>query len=449
MFLGALIFFAHFFNSIFDRIKIPNVLLLLIIGIISGFFIDKELFFGEVGRVFTTITLVIILFESGTSLRFNELKSAVTSASLITIFNFIGTLVLVSGIASLLTSLNLIESIFLGAIVGGTSSAVVVPILSQLKLGKKASTVLLLESAFSDVLCLVVGLAALEAIKAGQIEISIILNSLWQSFLFAALIGIFGGVIWSLLLKFIRGLNNSMFTTLAFVLLVYGIVELLGLNGGIAALSFGIILGNAKAFGNSWVWKKVLRIEAAEFTKGEQDFFAEIVFILQTYFFVYVGIVIEFGSVLTYMIAIMLVSLIILIRPVGIKLFVKKDVNPKERTIMSILSPKGLVPAVLASIPLQLGIASGQTIAEIGYAIVLLSIIVCSILIAVSIKNPYIFNRIYRDKIKRSFIKEKVNIKLETDSELKLTSGSNNNTFDDFEEENEENKSNNNPDNLD
>ncbi len=406
MFMGALIFFAHFFNSIFDKTKIPNVLLLMVIGIIAGFFIDKELFFGEVGRIFTTITLVVILFESGTSLKLSELKSAVGSAAMVTVSNFLLTITIVSSITYFLTSLNLTEAIFLGAIVGGTSAAVVVPILNQLKLGKKATTVLLLESAFSDVLCLVVGLAALEAMKAGELAVGNILNSFWQSFLFAALIGLAGGVVWSLLLNLIRALKNSMFTTLAFVFIVYGTVELLGFNGGIAALCFGIVLGNSKSLGGSFVWQKIFRFDPAEFTESEQNFFSEIVFILQTYFFVYVGIVIEFGSAITYLLAVLLIALIILVRPIIIRLFAKKDVTPKELTIMSIMSPKGLVPAVLASIPLQLGMASGQTIAELGYAIVLLSILICSILIIIGSKNPFFFNKVVRDILKPSRLKQ-------------------------------------------
>ncbi len=396
MFLGALIFCAHFFNSIFSRTKIPNVLLLIIVGIIAGYFVEKELFFGEIGRVFTTITLVVILFECGTSLKFSELKTCVISASLITIFNFIITVAIVSFLANLLTSLNLLESVFLGAIVGGTSSAVVIPMLNQLNLKPKANTILILESAFSDVLCLVIGLAALEAMKAGKIEISGILDTVWRSFLFAAIIGFAGGIVWSLMLKLIRGIKYSMFTTLAFVFLVYGTVEMLGFNGGIAALCFGIILGNISMFGNSWVWKKILRFEAAEFNQNEQNFFSEIVFILQTYFFVYVGVVIEFGSASTYMLAILILALTLLFRPIGIKLFVSKKVGVREITTMSNMAPKGLIPAVLASIPLQLGIASGQPIAELGYAIVLLSIIYASILIAIVSKDPLIYNKLYR-----------------------------------------------------
>ena len=72
--LGLLIFFSHLFNELFNKTKIPNVLLLLLIGILVGPIggvITKD-FFGEIGRVFTIITLIVILFESGAGLKIRE-----------------------------------------------------------------------------------------------------------------------------------------------------------------------------------------------------------------------------------------------------------------------------------------------------------------------------------------------------------------------------------------
>ncbi|HNQ67906.1 MAG TPA: cation:proton antiporter [Bacteroidales bacterium] len=400
MLLGILIFSSHLFNKMFDRTKVPNVLLLMIIGIIGGFFIDKELFFGELGRVFTTVTLVIILFESGIGLKFSELKTALLSSTLVTIVNFFIVVLIVTGVLTVFTKLDFISIIFIGAILGGTSSAVVIPMVKQLKLGTKSSTVLLLESAFSDVLCLVVGLAALEGIKAGDLNVGSILNTMWQSFLFAALLGLAGGILWSMILNWIRAIKHSMFTTFAFLFIVYGAVELMGFNGGIAALCFGIVLGNSDTIGKTKAWNSIFRFDIAHLNTNEKDFFSEIVFVLQTYFFVYVGVVIEFGSFVTYLIAILIILLALAIRPLVMKIFVRKGVSPKEFTVMSIMSPKGLVPAILASIPLQLGLASGRQIAEIGYAVVLLSIFICSILVIVVSKDPLIFNKMIRKKKK-------------------------------------------------
>ncbi|MBQ1731342.1 MAG: hypothetical protein II037_03940, partial [Bacteroidales bacterium] len=94
-------------------------------------------------------------------------------------------------------------------------------------------------------------------------------------------------------------------------------------------------------------------------------------------------IVIEFGTPLIYLISTMIVCLVILARIPTIRLMVRKDCSPDDKLLMSIMMPKGLVPAILASIPLQEGLPYGQEIAEIGYAVVLTSIIMCSLLIIV------------------------------------------------------------------
>ena len=57
------------------------------------------------------------------------------------------------------------------------------------------------------------------------------------------------------------------------------------------------------------------------------------------------------------------------------------------------MSPKGLVPAVLASLPLQRGLPHGEIILDLGYSIVLFSIIICSVLVIVLSINPFLFER--------------------------------------------------------
>lgn len=388
MLLGLLIFFSHLLNKLFDKTRIPNVLILMAIGICAGFFVDSTIFFGKIGRVFTTITLILILFESGVDLKLSELRSSILSATLITIINFILTAGITIGITMWLADFNFTSALYMGATLGGTSSAIVIPMVRQMKIGQKAQTVLTLESAFTSVLCLVVALAVLEGMKAGDISATSILNKMWMSFLFAIVLGFAGGAIWSLVLNWVRGLKNSMFTTLAFVFIVYGSAELLGLNGGIATLSFGIVLGNSENFDRIKWWKKFFKVDTAKLNQRERNFYSEIAFVLQTYFFVYVGIVMEFGSIMTYLLATLITASIILLRFPTIVAFVRKNCPPHDKLIMSVLMPKGLVSVVLASIPLQEGLQCGQQIAEFGYAVVLISIIFSSLLIIIIGKKP-------------------------------------------------------------
>ena len=398
--LGLLIFFSHAFNELFSRTKIPNVLLLLLIGIVIGPIsgaVTKD-FFGKLGNVFTTITLIVILFESGANLKFKDLKESIGSASLITLINFVITMLITALAGRYLLSLNPVSAMFVGAVCGGTSSAVVIPMVKQLKLSERSTSILILESALSDVLCLVVGLALLDGMADEAVSVGAVFSKMWKAFLFAILIGIAGGFIWAFVIRLIRSIKTSMMTTLAFVFILYGVVELLGFNGGLAVLSFGIILGNIESISGTKFFRKISKSEISGFNEKEKDFFAEVVFIMQTYFFVYVGISLQFGAFGIYAASLLIVLLVIVFRTGVSNIFAGRKVIRSEKTIISVMMPKGLVPAVLASIPLQRGLFQGETILDLGYSIVLVSIVLTSILVIILSFNPDFFKNIFRKK---------------------------------------------------
>ena len=387
IFLGVLIFFSHLCNALFSFTKIPTILVLLAVGILLGpiLGIVRQEHFGEIGPVFSTITLVFILFESGASLKLKDIASAIGSSFFITLFNFIISTVVATVCAHYLGGVAWMGATFFGVIVAGTSSAVVIPIVKQLKLSEKTSTILSLESALSDVLCLVIGLSLLEAMKLGVLNITDVLNKMWQAFLFAMIIGIVGGLVWSIVLKYMRKIENSIFTSLAFVFIIYGLAEYLGLNGGIATLAFGIMLGNAYLLHAT---KLKSLFPATNLRLEEKNFFSELVFILQTYFFVYVGVNIQFGSYNIYLLGLLIVLIIIASRPFSIRLFTRGKLPMKDLTVMAIMMPKGLVPAVLASLPVQLGLAGAIVIQDLAFSVVLLSIVICSVLVIILSKDP-------------------------------------------------------------
>jgi NhaP-type Na+/H+ or K+/H+ antiporter len=223
---------------------------------------------------------------------------------------------------------------------------------------------------------------------------------MWKDFLFAIIIGLLSGFVWSASIRLVRGLKNSMFTSLAFVFILYGIVEIMGLNGGIAVLSFGILLGNIELIDKDSKFRRVIKFDTSGFNSHEKDFFGEIVFIMQTYFFVYVGIAMQFGSLAIYGTGLLLVLLIIMFRVVGISLLIRKTVTLPEKAIMSVMSPKGLVPAVMASLPLQRGLPQGEIILDLVYSVVLLSIVICSVLVIILGINPHITEKYFPVKRK-------------------------------------------------
>lgn len=387
--VGLLVFMAHLFAGAYARTQIPDVVFLIAIGLILGPVMGwvRPIAFGKVGPVFTTLTLVIILFEGGLDLHLETLQRTYRRTIALTVIGFFATMSLVGAGVLVLTDLPPLTAFTLGAIIGSTSPAVVVPLTRVLGLHRETRSMLSLESALSDVLSIVVTFALLELHDNGDLHPGQLTGQMLASFSFAALIGGGAALGWSVLLRRLRGIKNSMFTTPAFVFVIFGFVELLHFSGFIAALAFGIILGNIKLIKGSAV-KRFLPLETFCLNESETVFFAEIVFLLKTFFFVYMGLSFRFTDTSLILVALALSGLIFLARLPVARLTVGNRMSRYDATVVAAMAPKGLAAAALAAVPLQRGIAGGEQIQDIAYSVVLLSVLGTSALLFLLSRTP-------------------------------------------------------------
>jgi len=381
-FVGILVFLAHLFTGIFSRTRIPDVILLIIIGICIGpvLGLASPPLFGAVGPVFTTVTLIIILFESGIALRLTMLRSALSGAMILAPLSFFSTMAVVAGFVIWLTDLELLPAFILGAIVGSTSETVVIPLVRQLRIREETQTLLSVESSVNDVLSIVITIALVQAYTLGEFKIATVTGDLIASFLVALVFGIVGAFIWSILLNRIHAIKNAIFTTPAFVFVIFGIVETLGFSGAIAALAFGVTIGNIETI-RFPIFKTLTVKEPVGLNETEKVFFSEVAFLLKTFFFVYLGISLELISGWLIVVGLVLTIIPFVLRIPTVKLSVKKSMAPKDVSVMAVMVPKGLAAVVLASIPLQQGVIGGEMIKNITYGVVLFSIVFTSFLV--------------------------------------------------------------------
>jgi cell volume regulation protein A len=388
-FVGILVFLAHLFSSIFSRTRIPDVLLLIIIGIcvgpVLGLVTPTE--FGSIGPVFTTITLIIILFESGIALKLSMLRSALGGAMILAPLSFFLTMFVVAGLAIWATDLEVLPAFILGAVVGSTSEAVVIPLVRQLKVKEETQTLLSVESTVNDVLSIVITVALVQAYTAGTFEVASVSGKLIASFLVALVFGIVGALIWSVLLNKIRIIKNAIFTTPAFVFIIYGVVEILGFSGPIAALAFGVTIGNIESI-HIPIFRKSTMKEAVGLSDTEKIFFSEVAFLLKTFFFIYLGISLELITSWFIIVAVIFTVVAFALRIPAVKVSVRKAMPQKDLSVIAVMVPKGLAAVVLASIPTQQGIVGGDIIKSITYGIIVFSIILTSILVLLLEKTP-------------------------------------------------------------
>lgn len=380
--VGLLLFAASLFIALFRRTQIPDVLLLILLGLLLGpiaHWVSPE-DFGKAGGAMSTIALTVILFESGLSLQLAVLRQSLAATLRVTLSTFLATLAIVAVCGRLWLDLPWTLALALGAMLAGTSSAVVIPMVKHLTLERVPATVLVLESALTDVLCIIVAGAFLGAFVSGTASPAGIGSGVVRSFTFAAIIGLLAGLLFLFAVNLVRRMPNAMVGVLAFVLVTYGVAESLGASGAIAALTLGFVISNRVALGVSRLRPFAHVVELRE-PRYVRWFLADAVFLLKTFFFVFLGISVRFADWRLTGIAVAAVLAIYLSRTITVRLTMPTTTGRWDASVMAVMGPKGLAAAVLAGVPVQMGIAQGDVMQQFTYIVVLASIVVTSLLV--------------------------------------------------------------------
>jgi len=382
--IGLMLFFAHFLSLQFSKTHIPDVLVLMLVGIVIGplLGIVTSDDFGKIGSLIATIALVVILFEGGTSLNLDVLGKSLGMTSVLSVISFVLTSAIIASVGFLTLELDMLPAILLGVTLGNTSSAVVIPMVNSLRLSDRPATILVLESALSDVLSIVGVFALLQIHKQGGVEAGWLIGSVLASLVFAAAIGVIGGIGWLLVLGKVRGFPNTISSTLAYVFIIYGLTEMLHFSGAIAALALGLSLTNFQKF-NLY---RIPNVDKNIVPLNETDlsFYREAVFLLKTYFFVYLGISIQFSNVRLAVTAASMMLIVYAMRLVLVRLIFREgSFTLRDTAFSSMMAPKGLAAAVLATLPLQFGVVGGEVIRDTTFMVVLVSITLTALLVMV------------------------------------------------------------------
>jgi cell volume regulation protein A len=379
--IGGLVFLAHLFEAVFSRTRIPDVLWLLLIGVALGpvFHRLSPSQFGVVGPAFVSITLVLILFESGLSLQWGRLRRALPGTLALATASFAGEAAVVGLAASRLAHWGPFLAALLGVIVAGNSPSVIVPLAKGLRLGTRTRDILFLESAIGDVASIVLALALLDFHVNGWARWPLTSLHVALGFGGALLLGAAAGLGWSMALRKTRGLQNAMFTTPAFVFVVYGGAELLRANGAIAVLALGILLGNVE---NTPLVRDSL--PAVGPNREETVFLGEIVFLLKTFFFVYIGLSVRFTDLRWLLLGGLLTLLLLPPRLAAVRLTVGPTLPARDAAMTACMVAKGLAAAVLAQLLMEQQLPGAAGMQSTIYGVIFFGILVTSALVVLA-----------------------------------------------------------------
>lgn len=382
--ISALIIVIGFLgNYFFKRTGLPDMLFLIFIGVIVGPVLkvfEPSVVVGLAPYI-AALALVFILFDGGISLNIRQVLSHSPRAVLLAVLGFVFSMLGVALFMILLYKVPLAYGLLFGSIYGGSSSIVVVSLASKIKVSEKCSTTLILESATTDILCIVISLAIMGIIITGQANYLAVATGITTKFVVGAVFGLTIGIIWLFLLKTVSSMPFSYMLTMAVALLAYALCENFGGSGALSSLLFGLILGNEKE-----IRKQLRRKETntVGVDAGLKRFESEIAFLVKTFFFVFLGIIATISNISLLFLGITLALLLLLVRFGAVWLTTIGSELKKERLIMSFVLTRGLAAAVLATLPIQYGLSYPDVFINLAVVIIVSTAIIATIGIVTS-----------------------------------------------------------------
>ncbi len=386
--IALLFFVGHALKWFFAVTKVPDLLILLGIGFaIKIFFKDNLDALQGIGPTLSTMALIVVLYGGGLSLRAKDLLTSSLPALGLSIVGFFATFSF-AFITAILCGQGINTALLLGAAIGSTSSAIVIPIVKQLSISNNTKVILSLESAFTDVLAIVIFLVLLDgATMEGGFDINKLIMGIGPNTLLATGFGVGLGIVWSFIKCKFDFISDINFSGEAWAMLCYGFMEVMNYNGAIGVLALGFTLANLDL--SPKFFRKILSRNPV--SKMDMHLLDEVTFLLKTAFFVFLGTQVQFNNLLYIIIALFLSVGIFVIRYFAVGFMMNKDKYSRiDAMVITAMGPRGLACAVLATLPLQRGLTeSGEWLQNIIFGLIPITIVFTAILVILSERERF------------------------------------------------------------
>ncbi len=369
-------------NFLFNKTGLPDMLILIVLGAIFGpvLGVFDPTAVKSFAPFIAALALAYILFDGGIGLNIRGVLFNSPKAVLLAVLGFILSVLAVCAFTMYVFNVPLLYGLLLGSIFGGSSSVVVISLASKIRLSDKGATILILESAITDILCIVISLSLLDIILTGQADFAAIGGGIASKLLIGLGIGLLLGFGWLFALRKVVSIPFSYMLTLGMILLGYAATESIGGSGALSALIFGLILGNERE-----IFKIVSKLRPDEekptmvVSKGLKRFEAEIAFLIRTFFFVFLGIIFSYSSLTILVAGITLSGILLATRFSSVWIITAKSSLQKERPIMTFILTRGLAAAVLATLPAQYDLPYSDLFVNLAVVIIATTAIIATV----------------------------------------------------------------------
>lgn len=366
-------------SKISEMLKVPDVVLFLIAGIIVGpsllNFIDISQYQVE-NQLILTFGSAFILYLGGKEISLKVLKDVKISVLLLSTLGVVISAVVVGQIVGLAFDVSFMTALLVGSIIASTDPATLVPIFNQVKIKDRVKQTVISESAFNDAIGAILTSAVLAIILSGKFSLTENIYELAIMVVVGVIVGMVTGIV---LLKLVNDKPYGVFKDFApiisilSVVIAYEVATKFGGSGYMACFIVGIITGNKKNFK---VWLSQTSYDAdchvAE-TLGT---------ICRMQIFVILGTQVDLVMLGKYFLPslIVVLGLMFVARPLSVLACTlvdrKAKWNKKELLFMMWVRETGVIPAALCGIISAMKVPGYEIISSIVFMSILITLII-------------------------------------------------------------------------
>ena len=371
---GIVIFLGVAGEAFFKKTGIPDIAFLMILGVIIGplLGIIQAQVVIQIVPFFAAIALIIIMFDGGLNLDFKHIVKTVHFASILAFVGFIVSVTIVTLFTHYGLGWEWLDSILLSVIVGGSSSVIVFGLVRNLRISEETKSMLSFESAVTDILATIIAFILFEAILTNQFDINLLGETIGRAVVVGLILGFGVGIPWMYVTTKLGNVQHSYMLTLGILFVLFFLANTLGESGALTALVFGLMLGNKQHF-SKYLKFKLPRIQS------DDSMHSQLTFLVRSFFFVFVGLLASFGQI-EYIVFGIIVTIVIYIgRMALVRVTLTKRFSKLDKSVTSVMIPRGLAAAVLATLPITYGLPNAEAYPEIIFFIILSSVIMTTL----------------------------------------------------------------------
>ena len=361
-------------EAFFKKTGIPDILFLMVLGVIIGpvlGIIQPEAVL-EIVPYFAAVALIIIMFDGGLNLHIGKVVKTAHFSVILVIVGFAVSVGIVGSFAHYGLGWEWLDSILLGSIVGGSSSIIVFGLVKKLHISEEAKSMLNFESALTDIFAVIVAFVLFEALLSGEFSLDLLGVTIGKAVMVGLVLGFGVGIPWMFIISKLKNAQHSYMLTIGMLFMLFFLATSFGESGALTALVFGLMLGKKNYF------TRVLKIKFPE-DLIDDSLHNQVTFLVRAFFFVFVGLLASFAQI-EYVIFGVIAAIaiyigrIIITKTVLVRGFSKLDVK-----VTSVMIPRGLAAAVLATFPLSMGLPNADAYPQIIFFVVITTVIITTI----------------------------------------------------------------------